>query len=309
MRTVRLVTGHAALVTGIRGLPAVRTTPLRLAALIHVTRPQIAAQAAAYTLLGAYLSAELRAALTPLTALAALIVALVVAFGFVINDYADADLDHLSKPERPIPAGAVSRPQAVAIALILAALILALSLFTPLVLQLIALLNLVLTAAYSLALKRTVLLGNLTMALLNSSILLFGSLAAGGLAPLIWAVVAMSFLYTLAQEVLYTVDDAEGDARAGIVTTAVAFGVGPALHLFRALISLALLCAAAPLWLAPVVSLYLPALLLCVVLPVAAYILPLTLRATPATISQACAGVKLVRLAGLVPLVLLGVPV
>lgn len=283
-----------------------RTTPLRLTALIHITRPQIAAQAAAYTFLGAYLSAGADAILRAATVHAALIVALIVAFGFVINDYADADLDRLTRPDRPIPSGAVARPQAAALALVLAALALGSALVAPPQLRPLALLNLAFTAAYSLRLKRTVLLGNLTIALLNGSILLFGGLAAGRLTPLLRAVVAMSFLFTLAQEVLYTVDDLHGDASAGIVTTATCFGVGPSLHLFRTLMGLALLSAAAPLWLAPVSPWYLVALLVFVVLPVGSYILPLTLRAEPAAISRACAALKRVRLASLVPLVLLG---
>ncbi|MCS6881372.1 MAG: UbiA family prenyltransferase [Oscillochloridaceae bacterium] len=284
------------------------SSPLRLAALLHVLRPHVAAQAAAYTFLGAYLSAGPRFTLTPLTALAALIVAVVVAFGFVINDYADADIDRLTKPERPIPSGAISRSQAVALARLLAGLTAVLILFAPVVLQAIAILNLALTTAYALVLKRTVLIGNATVALLNSSILVFGGLAAGGVSTVVWAVAGMSFLYSLAQEVLYTVDDVDGDARAGIMTTAVYFGVEPALRLFRGLIVLALLCATAPAWLAGVTPLYPAALLVCVALPVSLYILPRIRRYEPRAVRQACAAIKAVRIAGLAPLMLLGLP-
>ncbi len=282
--------------------------PLRLAALLHVLRPHVAAQAAAYTFLGAYLSVGARFTLTPLTALAAMIVAVVVAFGFVINDYADADIDRLTKPERPIPSGAVSRPQAAALARLLVVLTAVLILFTPIALQAITILNLALTAAYALALKRTVLIGNATVALLNASILVFGGLAAGGVSAVVWAVAGMSFLYTLAQEVLYTVDDVDGDARAGIVTTAVYFGVEPALRLFRVLIGLALLCAAAPAVVAGVTPLYLAALLVCVALPVGLFILPRTWRYEPRAVHRACAAMKVVRVASLAPLILLGIP-
>ncbi|MGQ9927468.1 MAG: UbiA family prenyltransferase [Chloroflexaceae bacterium] len=284
------------------------SSPLRPAALLHVLRPHVAAQAAAYTLLGAYLSAGTRFTLTPLTSLAALIVAVVVAFGFVINDYADADIDRLTKPERPIPSGAVSRPHAAALARLLAGLTVVLILLVPTVLQAITILNLTLTSAYALALKRTVLIGNATVALLNASILVFGALAAGGVATVVWMVAGMSFVYTLAQEVLYTVDDIDGDTRAGIITTAVYFGVEPALRLFRGLIVLALLCAAAPAWFNDVTPLYLVTLLVCVVLPVSLYILPCTWRYEPRAIHWACAAVKAVRVASLVPLILLGLP-
>jgi geranylgeranylglycerol-phosphate geranylgeranyltransferase len=307
-RTTNPATKLKARTTLLRGATLVYGPPLRLAALLHVLRPHVAAQAAAYTFLGAYLSAGARFTFTPLTALAALIVAVVVAFGFVINDYADADIDRLTKPERPIPSGAVSRPRAAALARLLAGLTAVLILFAPILLQAIAILNLALTTAYALALKRTVLIGNATVALLNSSILVFGALAAGGVSGAVWAVAGMSFLYTLAQEVLYTVDDVDGDARAGIVTTAVYFGVEPALRLFRGLIVLALLCAAAPAWFAGARPLYVAALLVCVALPVILYILPRTWRYEPRTVHRACAAVKAVRVAGLAPLILLGLP-
>ncbi|MFQ3661662.1 MAG: UbiA family prenyltransferase [Chloroflexaceae bacterium] len=284
------------------------TPSLRLVALLHVLRPHVATQAAAYTFLGAYLSAGPRFTLTPLTSLAALIVAVVVAFGFVINDYADADIDRLTKPERPIPSGAVSRSQAAAIARVLAGLTCILILLAPLALQTITVLNLSLTAAYALVLKRTVLVGNATIALLNSSILVFGGLAAGGVSTVAWTVAGMSFLYTLAQEVLYTVDDVDGDTRAGIVTTAVYFGVGPSLRLFHGLIALALLCAAAPAWLTDITPLYLATLLVCVGIPVGTFILPLTWRYEPQAVHRACTAMKILRVASLAPLILLGLP-
>lgn len=282
-----------------------RTAPLRLSALIHVTRPHIAAQAALYSLLGAYLSTDARSVLTGVTAAAALIVGIVVSFGFVINDYVDADLDRLTKPERPIPSGAVSRGQAAQLALALAGLALAAALLAPEQLRPIVLFNLGLTAAYSLLLKGTVLLGNLSMAFLNSSIIVFGALAASGISTLVWLVVGMIFLYTLAQEVLYTVDDRQGDASAGLCTIAVYLGVGPTLWLFRGLIVAAGLIALLPLAFGLASPLYSVALLICTLLPIGLRILPLSMRVDSASIRAACATVKWVRLSSLVPLLLL----
>lgn len=282
-----------------------RTTPLRLSALIHVTRPHIAAQAALYSLLGAHLSGGPRSALTMSTAVAALVVGIVVSFGFVINDYADADLDRRTKPERPIPSGAVSPAQAALVAAALAGLALAMAMLGPAQLRPIVVLNLVLTAAYSLLLKGTVLLGNLTIAILNCSIIAFGALAATGVTPVTWLVVGMIFVYTLAQEVLYTVDDRCGDASAGLCTTAVYFGVGPTLWLFRALIVAAGLIALLPPVFGLAAPLYVVALLICTLLPIGLRILPLTMRLDERSIRAACAAVKWVRLSSLVPLLLL----
>jgi geranylgeranylglycerol-phosphate geranylgeranyltransferase len=278
-------------------------TPLR--ALAQITRPQIAAQAAVYSFLGAYLGTEARSTFSSATAIAALLVGIVVAFGFVINDYADAELDRLTKPERPIPSGSVGRAEAGAIALTLAGLALALATFAPARLWPIVALNLALTTAYSLALKNTVLIGNMTMAFLNCSIIAFGALAAGESTLLTWLVVAMIFVYTLAQEVLYTVADRRGDALAGLRTTAIYFGAGPALWLFRGLIAAFGLAALLPWWAGLASPLYLAALLLCTLLPIGLRIIPLTFRQDDGAILSACETVKWVRLSSLVPLILL----
>lgn len=276
----------------------------RVAAL---TRPQIAAQAAAYSVIGAYLGAGLPLDAPLRVALAALATGLVVAFGFVINDYADLDIDRLAKPMRPLPAGMWSPRAALRLAAALVVAALAVALALPGVLLAIVCANLALAAAYALLLKRTVLLGNIAIALLNSSIVVFGSLAAGALTYLVWTVATMTLLYTLAQEVLYTVDDLEGDRAAGIVTTAVYFGAGPALWLFRALMLLALLSTLAP-WLYGAGSVwYGAALLACTVAPVLLYVLPLARAGAPAAITRACAAVKVVRALSLLPLVLLQV--
>jgi geranylgeranylglycerol-phosphate geranylgeranyltransferase len=276
-----------------------------LGPIVHITRPQIAAQAAAYTLLGAYLNAGLPFPRLESVATAALVVALVVAFGFVSNDYVDLEVDRLNRPERPLPAGELSRDAALRLAGLLLIAALAVGCLLPPLLFSITCANLALTAAYSLLLKRTVLLGNTTMAVLNSSVLLFGGLATGAISPLIWAVAGMSFVYTLGQEVLYTVDDIAGDAQLGLVTTAVYFGVGPSLLLFRALMLIVILLALIPWWMTALSPLYLAALLLCTVLPLALWIAPLTWRGEPRSIAQACNTLPLIRLASLLPLLLL----
>lgn len=272
-----------------------------------LTRPQIAAQAAAYTMLGAFLGPGLAIAVAAQVAIAALVVGLIVSFGFVINDYADLEIDRFAKPDRPLPAGMFTRSAALQIAIAIAALGLGVALALQPTLFAFACGNVLLTALYALVLKRTVLLGNAAVALLNSSILLFGALAGGGLTPLVLAVSAMSLLYTLAQEVLYTVDDLEGDQAAGLVTTAVFFGARRALLLFQWLMALAMVAAFAPLWLEVASPLYLVGLLICTVGPVVLRILPLVRQGTPQAVGQACALVKIVRLTSLIPLILLQV--
>ena len=212
-----------------------QTTQLghRLLALFFFLRPQIALQATVYVLLSVYLSGAQVPLLRAETLIAGLVVALTVAFGFVINDCVDCALDRATKPTRPLPSGAVTLGAARGLGLLTATLVLVSANFVSEPLRLIAWLNLGLTAAYSLWLKRTVLWGNLAIALLNSSLILFGALAGAGLSPLIWSIASSTFSFSLAQKLLYTVDDLVGDQQAGLVTTAVYCGAARTLWLFR----------------------------------------------------------------------------
>src|SRR5215217_3452217 len=88
----------------------------------RITRPRISLQAALSAFLGSYLSGIGVPIFSARVVIAALAMGLVCAFGFVINDYCDADKDNISKPHRPIPAGLVSRRTALGLAIFLATL-------------------------------------------------------------------------------------------------------------------------------------------------------------------------------------------
>jgi geranylgeranylglycerol-phosphate geranylgeranyltransferase len=278
----------------------------RLWSLWAFLRPQIALQACLYALLGSLLSgAGPQPELHSLIALLAL--ACVISFGFVSNDYADHEIDRRTKPERFLPSGRVSRSAARSLGLLLVGVVLTLSLALARSLQILLWLNLLLTAAYALRLKRTVLLGNLSIAYLNSSIILYGALLSAGANPRVWCVVAISLLYSLAQEVLYTVDDYRGDQQAGILTTAGYFGPPTTLALFRGLIVIAALSTLVPLWLGLASPLYLLLVLGCIILPISFWIWPRVSRGHAEDVRAACRAVKWVRLSSLAPLTALSV--
>lgn len=223
-------------------------TTTRLASAIHLARPKLSIQGALYTLLGAYLASDGAHPFTPRVVGAAVVVGLIIAASFVINDYHDRSVDGLSKPERPIPSGRVSLPVARLMAFSLAALALALvSLLGP-VLALMAVGNLALSILYSYVLKGTVLIGNAVIAALDASILLFGSLAVGRVPLSIWALCALAFLHVFAQEVLSALADKDGDAAMGLATAATRLGAPASLLVFRlAVLSFAALAVAAPM--------------------------------------------------------------
>ena len=274
-------------------------------ALLCFLRPQIAFQALLYTLLGFALSGSVLLPSAQVTGIAALALLLIVCFGFVVNDYADVELDRLSKPERFLPSGRVTLPQARLLAVLMATVVLLLSGWLEHSLQLLIWSNLLLTTAYAFWLKRTPLLGNLTIAYLNSSVIMFGALAGSGPNSRVWSVALIVLLYSVAQELLYTVDDYAGDRDAGITTTAVVLGVEPTLKLFRLCIMLAVLTALLPLYLGFASVAYTLLLLPCLIGPIVLWIMPLVQPGAPQQLRVACQAVKWVRVSSLAPLLAL----
>lgn len=277
----------------------------QLQAALRLARIQNSFYAAIYTLVGVYLAGGLAAVAAPKARLAALVVGLIVAYGFVVNDCYDLPGDLLTRPARPLSSGAISLRAAwrIAIALAAAALILAFAL-SP-VLGAVAAGNIMLTTVYSGYLKHTLLLGNMTMSLLNSSIILFGSLAAGTIPLGVLYATVMMFCYILAQEIIYTLEDLDGDRTTGVQTTAVRLGRDATVQLY----SIVTLAFVATTFL-PVISgiagrLYLAAVLCCSIIPLLAIMV--FVRAAPTYRSFAIAGRSLKALwaLGLIPILLL----
>lgn len=263
-----------------------------------------ATQAAVYTLVGGYLAAGWTGLRAAPSLRAALVVWLVVLYGFVVNDYFDMEIDRLSKPERPIPAGRTAPATAVwlALALALAAQVWALTL-GPLAAG-VALINLLVCAAYSAWLKNTVLIGNAAMALLDATIVLYGSLALGMPPRAAWIAAGLFALFFFGYEILKTVADREGDGRAGLRTVATRLGARWSVRLFQLVAALFNLAAVA-LWASGLASgAFLAAFLLCCTLPTLAAALAAR-SAAPVPIGRGLALLKLVWLSSWLPIMLL----
>jgi 4-hydroxybenzoate polyprenyltransferase len=277
----------------------------RVASLAQITRYTNSIYAAAYTLVGAFLSGGAAAVRSPVGWGAATVVGLVVAYGFVINDYVDVTVDSYSKPQRPIPAGRIARGSALwlAFALAGAALLLAASLGPAL--SLFAIGTTLLATLYSFALKGTVLWGNACMALLIAAIPLYGGLAGGGVTPLIWVVAGLMWLFDFSHEILKTTADWAGDGRAGLRTVATVLGVAGAVRVFQ-LSGLLFIGVALLPWLAGLAgAAYLLALLPCAILPTVAVIVMLARSHDDATISAALKIMRYMWISNLLPILLM----
>jgi len=196
---------------------------MRLAGFFKIIRPanSIVAGLAAIV---AYLIAT--GTLVPGVILLMAVVTLITAAGNVINDYFDAEIDLINRPERPIPSGTVSRNAALVYAGVLFLLGILISAFTVPLCLAIALFNAFLLVAYAARLKSTPFFGNAAVSYLAASIFLFGGALAGGDRLLdMLPVVVITFLAMLARELLKDAEDIDGDRAGGADTLPIRIGV------------------------------------------------------------------------------------
>ena len=159
-----------------------------------------------------------------------------------INDVYDLDIDHVNRPERPLPAGIVSPETARRLWLAFTMVGVALGWLISPVHGLVAVAAAVLLWAYSARLKRTPGWGNLAVAVVLGLAIFYGGLvpASGNLvAVLIGALFA--FFTTLAREGAKDIEDMDGDARFGARTLPLVWGVRPTARWVLAVILLTLL--------------------------------------------------------------------
>jgi geranylgeranylglycerol-phosphate geranylgeranyltransferase len=196
---------------------------MRLAGFITITRP-INSFVAGLAAIVAYLIDT--GTVIPESLLLFFIVALITAAGNVINDFFDAEIDAINRPDRPIPSGEVSRGAArgFAITLFLAGILV--SFFTNSLCITIAIFNTLLLVAYASKLKRTPFIGNIVVAYLSASIFLFGGALNGldGLVRII-PIAAITFFAMLSRELLKDAEDIEGDRAGGADTVPIRIGI------------------------------------------------------------------------------------
>jgi geranylgeranylglycerol-phosphate geranylgeranyltransferase len=173
---------------------------------------------------------------------AAFIGFVVCAFGNVVNDLKDIEIDRINNPNRPLPSGRVKPAIAwlMAIAFLVSAL--AGSLLLGIFSFLVVMTALLLLFFYSTYLKKT-LAGNFTVAFITGLSFIFGGVVAGNTACLIPGF--FSIFIHLPREIVKDVIDMNGDRLAGARTLPIIAGPSVAYNLSA--IFLSLLCLMLPL--------------------------------------------------------------
>ncbi len=280
--------------------------PRYLHGLIRVTHPDGWLQGILYMLLGAYLGGGLMAVQSATVMRAAGVVGLVIAAGFAFNDFHDADVDGINRPWRAIPSKQIPKLAARNLANVLAAASLALTFSLPPVLWPLAIVNLIVAAGYTVFLKNRPIIGHVAVAYLNTTILLFGCMAVRPPTLIVWLVSLSGFFFTLAQETILAAVDERGDRSKGVRTTAVRFGIGTTVLLFRVFACFPIVLMLLPALLRLASSLYLPLLLACTVAPIGTAIGLVTPKFTTERIQRSSKLILWSRALSLLPVLLLG---
>jgi geranylgeranylglycerol-phosphate geranylgeranyltransferase len=160
-----------------------------------------------------------------------LTVFLVTGAGNAINDYFDAGIDAINRPDRPIPSGRITKESAYTFSIALFSAGVIISYFIGTIPFFIAAFNSLLLYFYAFSLKRKVFVGNLSVAYLTGSTFLFGGAAFGEKGIRITLVLFfLSMLATLAREIVKAIEDIDGDRKEGASTLPIRIGEKPSAY-------------------------------------------------------------------------------
>lgn len=162
-----------------------------------------------------------------------------------LNDYFDQDVDRVNRPGRPLPSGLVKQRQAIWVWALGSVGGLVLGVLLSPIHAGVAAGAIGLLALYSARLKRSGLLGNLAVALLLGLAIMYGGWAVEKPIPAVIGA-CFAFLTTLVREIVKDIQDVPGDARAGMNTLPIKYGISAALRFSIALLALTILLTPIP---------------------------------------------------------------
>lgn len=152
--------------------------------------------------------------------------------GNMLNDYYDIDIDRVNKPNRPLPSGRIGVRESVFLTILCFSVALLIAFLINPVSGIIGFINVFILIWYAKTLKRTVLLGNLSIAYLTGSTFLFGASFFGTDGVIVMLPLSLlAFLATAAREIVKDIEDIKGDSEDGAVTFPIKYGEKPSIYL------------------------------------------------------------------------------
>ncbi len=191
--------------------------------------------------------------------------AFITSAGFAINDYFDRESDAVIKPKRPIPSGALSLKQVVAVSSVLFAVGLIMSVYINLLSFAIIAIDSALLLIYSVLIKRkSGFIANLMIGVLTGTAFLYGEATVS--APPTISLISLS-LYpiafgTIGGNVLRDVLSLEGDTKVGYPTLPQKIGISASTKAAAVFFMLTGILAPLPIFIGNFTVYYLPLILL-----------------------------------------------
>lgn len=181
-------------------------------AYLKIIRPSVCILSILVLLAGAIVAGNLfNTMLIP----AAAVVFIITGSGNVINDFYDSKIDKINAPYRPIPSGKIKKEKALKYYFALSVVGLIISIFAGTYFFTLALANLVIAFFYARNFKKTPLLGNVFVSWLAASIFLGAAFVGYNINLTIITLFFISFIGTMAREIIKDIEDMKGDEKEG----------------------------------------------------------------------------------------------
>lgn len=153
-----------------------------------------------------------------------LLIMLIMATGYWINDVYDFKIDRINKPDRTYVGPYLSRKKVLSVYFAMLGLIAAASLLLPFKFLLLNYPAMGALYVYARFYKRAAVVGNLIIAALTSAVVLAGGFLYYLKMPQVW-MMAFAFLITFIREVTKDVEDIRGDLQFGLRTLPILVGI------------------------------------------------------------------------------------
>ncbi|ACX72932.1 UbiA prenyltransferase [Methanocaldococcus vulcanius M7] len=145
------------------------------------------------------------------------VVFFICAYGNVINDIFDIEIDKINKPFRPLPSGKISLKEAKFFSFLLLFTGLFLSVFINIYALIIAIINSIFLYLYGKKYKKYKPIGNFLVGYLTGSVFLFGGVAGKNVYPVV--ILFLCSLFSIwGREIIKDFEDMEGDLKEGVVS-------------------------------------------------------------------------------------------
>ncbi|NPA62697.1 MAG: UbiA family prenyltransferase [Methanococci archaeon] len=146
-----------------------------------------------------------------------LVVFFICAYGNVINDIFDIEIDKINKPFRPLPSGKISLKEAKFFSFLLLFTGLFLSIFINIYALIIAIINSIFLYLYGKRYKKYKPIGNFLVGYLTGSVFLFGGVAGKNIYPVV--ILFLCSLFSIwGREIIKDFEDMEGDLKEGVIS-------------------------------------------------------------------------------------------